>query len=191
MSQLTEAELTDLGVTFGDAPMVSRDARIFGGERITLGHNVRIDAFCLLSSGATGHIRFGSYIHIASGTRIYGEGGVDFADFSSASAASTLYSASDDYSGDVLMGPTLPPGYTNVDVRPIVLERFAAIGAHGLVLPGVTLGEGSVLGAMSMASRDLTPWTIHAGVPARPVRERRRGAIELGDRLMAERHAPE
>ena len=39
-------------------------------------------------------------------------------------------------------------------------------------MPGVTLGEGAILGANSLAVKDLEPWTIYVGSPAKPVKKR-------------------
>jgi putative colanic acid biosynthesis acetyltransferase WcaF len=46
------------------------------------------------------------------------------------------------------------------------------------VAPGVNLGEGAVLGLGSVATRDLEPWCVYAGVPAVKVKERKRPATE-------------
>ena len=51
-----------------------------------------------------------------------------------------------------------------------VLRRFAAVGAGATILPGVEIGEGALVGAGSVVTRDVAPWTIVMGVPAR-VRE--------------------
>jgi len=179
LSFLSPAELEALGVVAGRDVLVSTDARLFGADRIRIGDNVRIDAFCVISAGGSGHVHLGSHIHIASGTRVFGDGGVDLGDFSSISSGSTLYSASDDYSGRHLIGPTIPDRYLAVDKRPIRLDLLAAIGAHSVVMPGVTLNEGAVLGAMSMARRSLDPWTIYAGVPCVPLRAREQDALQL------------
>ncbi len=57
--------------------------------------------------------------------------------------------------------------------KPIVVHDGAWIAARAVVGPGVTVGEGAVLGLGSTATRDLAPWQVHFGVPARPVAERR------------------
>lgn len=57
--------------------------------------------------------------------------------------------------------------------RPISVLRNAWVAAEAFVGPGVTMGEGAVLGARGVAFRDLAPWTIHAGNPARLLRRRR------------------
>lgn len=190
MSYLSEVELEQLGLTAGRGVRISRDARIFGADRVLLGDNVRIDAFCIVSSGPSGKVKFGSHIHIASGVRIFGEGGISLGDFSSISAGSTLYSASDDYSGEWLMGPHLPPNVTSVDARPIEVGPFAAVGAHALVLPGVVFGEGAVLGAMSMARGALSEWTIYAGVPCRRVRSRLSRVTSLAEQVRRDYDRP-
>jgi putative colanic acid biosynthesis acetyltransferase WcaF len=54
------------------------------------------------------------------------------------------------------------------------IERYAWICARASVAPGVRIGEGSVLGLASVATRDLQPWTVYGGNPAVAVRERTR-----------------
>ena len=51
-----------------------------------------------------------------------------------------------------------------------VLRRFAAVGAGATILPGIEIGEGALVGAGSVVTRNVAPWTIVMGVPAR-VRE--------------------
>jgi acetyltransferase-like isoleucine patch superfamily enzyme len=55
--------------------------------------------------------------------------------------------------------------------RPIRIEPNVWIGFDSCVLPGVTIGEGSVVGARSVIASDIPPFTIAAGNPARVIRE--------------------
>jgi len=55
--------------------------------------------------------------------------------------------------------------------RPIRLCRGAWVGARSIILKGVTLGEGAVVGAGSVVTHDVAPYTIVAGNPARVIRE--------------------
>jgi putative colanic acid biosynthesis acetyltransferase WcaF len=60
---------------------------------------------------------------------------------------------------------------------PISVGSYAWICARATVQPGISVGEGAVLALGSVATRDLEPWTVYAGVPARKVKTRiRRGA---------------
>ncbi len=59
---------------------------------------------------------------------------------------------------------------------PITLKSRSWVAAEAFVGPGVTLGEGSVLGARAVALRDLEPWTLYVGNPASMRRTRARPA---------------
>jgi len=52
---------------------------------------------------------------------------------------------------------------------PVVLKKNCRIGSHSVVLPGVTIGENTVVGAMSFVNRDLPPDCVAYGVPAKVV----------------------
>ena len=58
--------------------------------------------------------------------------------------------------------------------RPIAIGARAWIAAEAFVGPGVTVGEGAVLGARGVAFRDLEPWVVYAGNPMQEIRKRRR-----------------
>lgn len=60
-----------------------------------------------------------------------------------------------------------------LQARPITIGFRAWIAAEAFVAPGVTVGEGAVLGARACAFRDLDPYTVYGGNPARALRERR------------------
>ena len=60
--------------------------------------------------------------------------------------------------------------------KPIHIGRYAWICARATVCPGVRVGDGAVLGLGGVATRDLEPWIVYAGVPARAGRHRRRQA---------------
>lgn len=57
-------------------------------------------------------------------------------------------------------------------LKPISIGADAWVATDSLVLPGVSVGEGAVVGARSMVDSDIPPWTIAAGDPARPLKAR-------------------
>jgi acetyltransferase-like isoleucine patch superfamily enzyme len=57
---------------------------------------------------------------------------------------------------------------------PVCVGDRASIGARAVILPGVTVGEGAFVAAGAVVTRDIPPYTIVAGVPARPIGERGR-----------------
>lgn len=66
-----------------------------------------------------------------------------------------------------LTDPNLP-----LMTGPIVIGEDAFIGVRALIMPGVVIGEGAVVGGGAVVTKDVAPWTIVAGNPARPIRER-------------------
>lgn len=59
-------------------------------------------------------------------------------------------------------------------MRPTSIEDFVFIGTNATLLPGISVGEGAVIAAGSVVTKDVPPYTIVAGNPAKPIRERPR-----------------
>lgn len=58
-------------------------------------------------------------------------------------------------------------------VRPVNIEDYVFVGTRAMILPGVTLGKGSFIAAGAVVTKDVPPFTIVAGVPAKPIGSRR------------------
>jgi galactoside O-acetyltransferase len=173
----TSEELVQLGLkSYGENVRISRYAQIYSPEKISIGDNVRIDDFCILS----GNITIGSHIHIAAYCALYGaDYGIIMEDYTGLSARATIYAAMDDFSGDYLIGPIHDDKSINVTGGLVQICKYAQIGVGGLVFPSVCVGEGTVLGAMSMAKQALIPWSIYAGIPAKMIKNRSKGLLDL------------
>ncbi len=170
----TPEELAQMGFKrVGKDVKISRKASIYGIERISIGDNVRIDDFCILS----GDITLGSHIHIGAYVALYGGMGIELEDYTGISPRTTLFSAIDDFGGDYLIGPIHPENTINVTGGKILLKQLSQIGSGSTLFPGITIGEGTVVGAMSLVRTSLPEWVVAAGIPVRILRERKRGAI--------------
>ena len=55
--------------------------------------------------------------------------------------------------------------------RPVKICRGAVVGMASIVMPGVTIGEGAIIGAGSLVSKDIPAWTFAVGRPAKVVKE--------------------
>ncbi len=66
--------------------------------------------------------------------------------------------------------PLDPSDRKTVILQPILIKRNAWIGAGATILPGVTIGENSVVAAGAVVSRDVPPNTVVAGIPAKVVK---------------------
>lgn len=154
--------------------MIHETVQIFGNN-VRVGLNVRIDPYCVLS----GDIEIGDNVHIACGTYLFGGSGkIRIANYAGISAGCALYTATDDYMGGCLIGPQVPLKYRHVKKGDIILETAAIIGAHCVVLPGVTIGRCARVGAMTLLQRSVEPHTIVAGNPQRSGRLRHRAKLE-------------
>jgi acetyltransferase-like isoleucine patch superfamily enzyme len=61
-------------------------------------------------------------------------------------------------------------GYTDEGFCPVVIKDGARIGMRCVILPGVTIGENSVIGAGAVVARDIPPNCLAVGVPAKPIK---------------------
>ena len=70
---------------------------------------------------------------------------------------------------------------TDLEIRPVHVEAWADIGTGAVLLPGVTIGKGSIVGAGAVVTHDVAPFAIVAGVPARFVRWRGERSTAAGE----------
>ena len=179
MSFYSPDELAKLGLrSYGENVLLSRNASVYNAGAIDLGSHVRIDDFCVLSAGAGG-IAIGSFVHVAVYASMIGAGRIRLEDYSCLSGRVAVYSSSDDFSGEHLTNPMVPEQYRGVVSADVVVGRHALVGAGSIVLPGVTIGEGAAIGAMSLVRSDCEPFSIYAGVPARRIKSRASRLLEL------------
>ena len=172
----TEEQLATLGFkSIGSGCKISRYARFYGINNMVIGDNVRIDDFCILS----GKLTIGSNIHISAYVALYGKMGIILEDYTGISPRSTIYSAMDDFSGNFLIGPIHEPSKTNVSGGLVILRKYSQIGANCIVFPSVEIGEGAVVGAMSLVNKNVSPWNIVVGQPAKFLKNREKRLLNL------------
>lgn len=178
----SEEELKEIGLKkFGKNVLISRKASIYSPGEIEIADNVRIDDFCVLS----GKMSIGSNIHISVYTGLFGgKSGICLSDFTTISSKCMLYADSDDYSGEYMTNPMLPDKYTNVTGGRICMKEYSILGTGCTVLPGVTIGEGVAVGAMSLVIKDLEEWGIYVGIPCKFLKARKKGLLDLKEKYM-------
>ena len=178
MAYLTENQLAKVGfASIGKNVLISDKTSIYHPERISIGDRVRIDDFCII----TGSVSLGNNIYISVYSYIFGgSNGVVMEDFSGLAYGVRVFTDSDDYSGASLTNPTIPERYKpRKTSKSILIKRHAIVGTSAVIMPGVTLGEGCAVGAMSMVTRSTEPWSICSGVPARRLKGRKKDLLEL------------
>lgn len=123
-------------------PILMRKMGCKVGKGCFIGDYVRVDC------GHADMITLEDSVSVASGVRLLCHQR-DFSDFC----------VGDDY---------MKLGYV---IKPIVLKKGCLIGMESFVMPGVTVGEGAIVGAGSFVTKDVPAWTIVAGRPAKVIKE--------------------
>lgn len=150
--------------------------RITRPNLVEIGNHVAID----FGFVCTTQLSIGDYVHISPHVSVIGgsQGRLEVGDFCFISTGARVICSSEKFMGDGLVGPFIPEDYKDIILRGTVkLERFSGMCANSIVMPGVTLAEGSVLGANSFLKEDTEPWGIYAGSPARLIKKRRSDII--------------
>ncbi|MDE7354968.1 MAG: acyltransferase [Acetatifactor sp.] len=182
---LSREELESLGLkAFGEDVRIGRHAVLYSPESLSLGDHVRIDDFTIIS----GCVTLKSYIHISQFCGLYGgEEGIVMEDFSTLASKNTIYAVSDDYTGASMTNPFVPakykPGFIS---RRVVIGRHVILGCGCVVLPGVTLSEGTAVGSMSLCNRNTEEWSMYVGIPAKKKSDRKKDILQLEKEFLEE-----
>ncbi|MGE6328537.1 acyltransferase [Psychrobacter pacificensis] len=178
MAHYSEEELKHLGLkSYGNNVLISKDARIYSPHKVSIGNDVRIDDFCILS----GEVSIENNVHLAPGVQLAaGSGVIIIKDFAGIAFNTVLTASSDDYSGASLTGPTVPDTYKKTkSIGEIIIGRHVIIGASCFVMPNVVIGDGSAVGAMSFVSKSLESWGVYFGIPVKRIKGRSKEILKL------------
>ncbi|MFT2791568.1 acyltransferase [Serratia sp. T13T92] len=183
MGWLSLNDLKKVGFkSFGNNVLISDKASFHNTSNITIGSNVRIDDFCVISAGSDGVI-IGDFVHIAVYSSIIGKGAITIKDYCNISSRVSIYSSSDDYSGEFMTNPMIPADLTNVHHQEVTLEKHCIVGSGSVILPGAKLDVGVAIGALSLIKGTCNQFTIYAGVPAKIIGLRKMNILELEKKI--------
>ncbi|NJQ19133.1 acyltransferase [Pantoea sp. LS15] len=178
MAILTREEVEQMGfASVGENVFISTKASFYGVSKIHIGHNVRIDDFCVISAGEGG-VYIGNYIHIAVYSSLIGSGRITLMDYSNISSRVSIYSSNDDYSGNYMSNPMVPDEFTNVTHAPVIIGMHVIIGSGSVILPGVLIGDGVAIGALSLVKENCEDFYIYAGNPLKKIKARARDLLK-------------
>jgi galactoside O-acetyltransferase len=179
-------ELSEFGFKHvGKNVKIAKNCTIIGLNNIFLGNNIRIDSNVVISA-FSGFLDLGDYIHIGGDCHLYCVGGITMSDFSGLSQGVKIYSGNDDYTGKTLTNPTIPPKFCNVKIAPVYIGKHAGLGSGSVVLPGVSIGTGSAVGALSLVTKSLDDWGVYFGSPVKRIKARSKDLLELEKKLIEE-----
>lgn len=164
------------GVRFGNAAVVNNPpAR---RDRIRIGKHTLVDGE-LLTHDYGGRIEIGEYTYVGLGTRIWSGDSVKVGNHvflahnvnitDTNSHQIDAGERKEHYLRTIVNGRPFEKG--SIETKPVVIEDHAWINFGVGILKGVRIGEGAIVGAQSLVTKDVPPYTLVAGNPARVIRE--------------------
>ncbi|MCX8022639.1 MAG: acyltransferase [Syntrophorhabdaceae bacterium] len=157
--------------SFGRRSVIMPPLRISGEKRIGIGNGVFIgpDSWLLVMDG--GH-KDNVAIHIGDGVSAVGS--LILSAVKSVTLEEDVLFAKNVYVSDHMHRyretgiPVLSQGFDKIE--PVLIKRGAWIGQNVVICPGVTIGEGSVIGANSVVTESVPDFSLAVGAPARVVK---------------------
>jgi acetyltransferase-like isoleucine patch superfamily enzyme len=171
--RLVEVALTTFKFRFikrciGPRSIVGEKTVFINSGNIKFGSGCLIQDRVYIRAGVDGVVEAGDGVAINSFVQIYGHGGVRIGEHTQIGPSTLLTTTGHDYRAQDL----------ERNHSPIVIGKRVWIGAHVTILPGVSIGDHSVIGAGAVVTRDIPAYSLAVGVPARVVRSLRTDAIE-------------
>jgi len=168
-------ELDDIGFkSVGEDVNLSKSCIIANPENVVLGDRSRVDDFTII----TGSVEIGSNVHIGAFCALFGQSGIKISNFGGVSHRVTIFSSSDDYTKGTLSNPTVPEEYKSVISGQVTLSKHCIIGSASVILPDLTIGYATTVGALSLVNTSLKSENVYAGIPAKIVSQRDVESIE-------------
>ncbi len=147
---------------------MDRRLQIESPAHLTLGNDVTLYGGSHFVSGESGRISIGDRTHIGRNCVLSGLGEIKIGEGCAISSSVDIFSVSNHFR-DSPCGPILD----QVEHAPVTIGNDVWIGTGAKILPGVRIDDHAVVGAGAVVNRDVEPWKVAVGAPARIVKDRR------------------
>jgi acetyltransferase-like isoleucine patch superfamily enzyme len=158
-------------ITLGENVVVERGVRLWvdtDGSYIKIGENSYLSSHCILNT-FDGWITMGSHCTVNSYAILYGHGGLQIGNDVRIAPQVMIMPMN-----HIFADSDVPIRKQGIKTQGITIEDDVWLGAGAVVLDGVTIGKGSVIGAGAVVSKDIPPYSVAVGVPARVTKKRNR-----------------
>lgn len=165
--------------------IIGKTVRIRYPELVEIGDNSILDDFLYISTS----LKIGKYVHISAGCHLIGgrDSYIEMDDFSALAPNVVLAAGSGDYTNGLITACVPLETRGSVDIGKIFIGRHSVVGANSVILPNVIFGEGSAMGALSLASKSLEDWSLYAGNPARKIKDRNKEEILKLEQILVDK----
>jgi acetyltransferase-like isoleucine patch superfamily enzyme len=164
--ELAYPERIAIGKRVGLSSRVTLRANTQVAVGIAIGDETSIQDAALLAANQ-GSIVIGQHSWLGPFCMVYGNGGVSIGDHVLIAAHCVINTVSHNTERC-----DLPISEQGINCAPVVIENDVWIGSRAVIMQGVTLGHGAIIGAGSVVTTNIPPYSIAVGTPARVIRRR-------------------
>lgn len=150
----------------GEGVVIYPLAKIIRPTNAELDNYCRIFDFSFIDGGTS--VKIGKYTTITWYVLIEGGGTVSIGDRVFVGPGSKILNSTYKLNGYYVV-EHMAEGVQEIDYKDIVIEDDAYIGANCTIMPGIHIGKGAVIGANSLVTKDVEPWGIYVGTPAKKI----------------------
>ncbi len=184
----TQEELHNLGFAY-----IGKDVKVYKNSVLINPHNIYLYDGCQIDDYvhiiASGIVKIGKRVHIATQTTVAGGGDFTIGDYSGLAAGCRIITGSDDFLGNAMIGPCIPLEYRKVNRSFVNIEKHVVLGTNSIVLPGITLPEGLASTVATVFYK--TPeegWAIYKGNPSEKVGRRKKDKILMMEKELIKKY---
>lgn len=164
----------------GENVLIKKNTSLYFTENISIGSNVRIDDnVIIVASNSKCPVVIGNYVHVASNCYLAGSDGIELTEFNTLAPGVGIFSGTDDYTGKKMTNPMVGQKYIGGKSGKVILHKHVIIGANSVILPGVTIKEGTSVGALSKVTKSLVSWGVYCGDPLKKLKDRSKDLLSL------------
>jgi len=157
----------------GDNVIFEKGVLVFHPQNISIGKNVYIGHNTILKGYYKNEMTIGDHTWIGQCCFLHSAGGITIG--KAVGIGPMVKILTSVHSDDNLSKPVL---FNDLEFKKVIICDGCDIGMGSIILPGVKIEEGSIVGAGSVVTKDVPPYSVVAGVPARVLRERKDKTIQ-------------
>jgi acetyltransferase-like isoleucine patch superfamily enzyme len=160
--------------------VIEEGVLIFHPENVALGSNVYVGHRTMLKGYYKNQMVIGDGTWIGQNCLFHSAGGLTIGrHVGIGPCVNIITSAHDD------VGTSVPILHSPIRFAPVIIEDDVDVGIGSIILPGVRIGRGTQIGAGAVVTRDIPPFSIARGVPARVTRPREEASARAATRRRA------
>jgi acetyltransferase-like isoleucine patch superfamily enzyme len=151
----------------GEKVIFEKGVLVFHPENIRIGNNVYVGHNTILKGYFKSEMVIGDHTWIGQTCFLHSGGGIEIGKAVGIGPMVKIITST--HREEDLSKPLI---FCDLEFGKVVIENGCDIGAGVIILPGVKIGEGSIIGAGSVVTTNVEPYTVVAGVPAKILRRR-------------------